>query len=120
MNILVRNLSRGVSEKELMQMFVAFGKIKSLNIVTDAATGKSKGFGFVEMAEDSAGAAAIKALDGRVVQGQKIRVKTTARPSIVQQDKPERPRPAPRREAGKQADKRQKAGTSGKRRDARR
>lgn len=75
MNILVRNLSRGVNEQELLQLFQPFGKIKALNIVLDASTGKSKGFGFVDMPENSEAVAAIKALDGKLVQDSRIRVK---------------------------------------------
>ena len=75
MNILVRNLSRGVNEEELFQLFQPFGRIKSLNIVMDASTGKSKGFGFVDMPEDFESAKAIKALDGKLVQGLRMRVK---------------------------------------------
>lgn len=53
----------------------------------DSVTGKSKGFGFVDMPEDSEAAAAIKALDGKLIHGEKIRVKKTVRPSEY---KPER------------------------------
>ncbi len=75
LNILVRNLSREVNEKELFQLFQSFGRIKSHNIVMDVSTGKSKGFGFVDMPEDVEAVAAIKALDGKLVQGLRIRVK---------------------------------------------
>ncbi|MFZ5995897.1 MAG: RNA recognition motif domain-containing protein [Nitrospirota bacterium] len=81
MNILVRNLSRAVTERELLQLFLPFGKVKSLNIVTDAETSKSKGFGFVDMPAETEAAAAIKALDGKLIHGEKIRVKKTARES---------------------------------------
>lgn len=77
MNILVRNLNREVTEKELMQLFLPFGKIKALNIVTDGETGRSKGFGFVDMPDASEASAAIKALNGRLIRGEKARVKTT-------------------------------------------
>ena len=76
MNILVRNLSRVVNENELLQMFLPFGSVRSLNIVTDKSTGKSKGFGFVDMPEESEAGAAIKALNGKIIRGEKIRVKT--------------------------------------------
>jgi RNA recognition motif-containing protein len=75
LNILVRNLSREVNEKELFQLFQSFGRIKSLNIVMDASTGKSKGFGFVDMPEDFEAVAAIKALDGKLVRDLRMRVK---------------------------------------------
>ncbi|HEX8949374.1 MAG TPA: RNA-binding protein [Dissulfurispiraceae bacterium] len=79
MNILVRNMSRGITEEELFHLFQPFGKVKSLNIVIDASTGNSKGFGFVEMPDDAEAAAAIKALNGKLIQGMQIRVKKTAR-----------------------------------------
>ena len=71
----MRNLSRGVNEKELFQLFQSSGRITSLNIVMDASTGKSKGFGFVDMPDDFEAAAAIKALDGKLFQGLRMRVK---------------------------------------------
>ncbi len=93
MNILVRNLSKGVTEKELMQLFMPFGRIKSLNVVIDQVTHKSKGFGFVDMPEESEGAAAIKALNGKLIHGQKVRVKTTNQSSSPVRNKPDRARP---------------------------
>jgi RNA recognition motif-containing protein len=93
MNILVRNLSKAVTEKELMQLFLRFGRIKSLNVVIDDVTGTSKGFGFVDMPKESEGAAAIKALDGKLVHGQKVRVKTTQQSSRPPENKLDRPRP---------------------------
>jgi RNA recognition motif-containing protein len=77
MNILVRNLSREITEKELHQMFLPFGRIKSVDIVFDKITGRSKGFGFVEMSEDSEARAAIAELNGKLIRGEKVRVKTT-------------------------------------------
>jgi RNA recognition motif-containing protein len=94
MNILVRNLSRLVTEKELMQLFRTFGRIRSLNIVNDKVTGKSKGFGFVDMPKDSEAAAAIQALDGKLVQGQKVKVKTADQNFSSVRDKPDRERAA--------------------------
>ncbi len=90
----MRNLPRGVDEKELFQLFQPFGRIKSLNIVMDAATGKSKGFGFVDMPEDFESVAAIKALDGKLVQGLRIRVKKAVKQNYSPpQDNPDRMRP---------------------------
>jgi len=66
LKILVRNLFRELTEKELLQLFLPFGKIKSLNIVMDKLTGKSKGFGFVDMPEALEAAAAIKLLTERL------------------------------------------------------
>ena len=77
MNILVRNLPKDVNEGELKALFIPFGKIQSLNLVMDSATGQSKGFGFVDMPNPNEGTAAIKALNSKVFRGQKIRVKTS-------------------------------------------
>lgn len=93
MNILIRNLTKAVTERELLLLFQPFGEIKSHNIVLDQATGHSKGFGFVEMPDKAEATAAIKALNGKLVRGQKIRVKTTSRESSPVQDSPERERP---------------------------
>jgi RNA recognition motif-containing protein len=93
MNILVRNLSKKVTEKELMQLFLRFGRIESLNVVIDQLTGMSKGFGFVDMPEESEGAAAIKALNGKLIHGQKVRVKTTHQSFRPTGNNPDRARP---------------------------
>ena len=77
MNILIRNLPRDYSEKSLLTMFEAFGEITSVNIVQDEKSGQSKGFGFVEIPHKEAGLKAIKGLNGKVIQGNKIRVKVT-------------------------------------------
>ncbi len=77
MNILVRNLPRNVTEEDLRRMFTPFGAISSLNIVMDAATGKSKGFGYVEMPDKKEAISAINALNGKKMGGEKIRVKST-------------------------------------------
>lgn len=75
MNILVRNMSRTVTEKVLEDNFKPFGAIQSILIVKDLTSGRSKGFGFVEMPDKKETAAAIKGLNGKVVHGEKIRVK---------------------------------------------
>lgn len=75
MNILVRNLSRNTTEKELVVLFKSFGEVERLNLVNDKETGKSKGFGFVEMPNEHEAMAAIEKLNGQLVGGNKIRVK---------------------------------------------
>ena len=87
MNILIRNLSRDVNEVELKKLFAPFGKIASLNIVVDEATGASKGFGFIDMPDKKSAVAAIKQLDGEILKGEKIRVKTTKRGNTATKDK---------------------------------
>lgn len=75
MNILIRNLERTVTEGELRDLFKPFGKVDSATVILDAATGKSKGFGFVEMPNGREGIKAIKALNTLKVKGMGIRVK---------------------------------------------
>lgn len=77
MNILVRNLPRTITENELRALFAPFGAIVSLNIVMDAATGKSKGFGYVEMPNLKEAKSAVAALNGKKLGAEKIRVKST-------------------------------------------
>jgi RNA recognition motif-containing protein len=75
MKLLVRNLARTTTEAELRSMFEVYGRVQACNLVLDAGTGVSKGFGFVEMSAPEAGEAAIQALNGQEVAGHKIRVK---------------------------------------------
>ena len=90
MNILVRNLPKAVTERDLAQMFLKFGNVNAFNIVTDQQTGASKGFGFVDMPEKSEAEAAIKALDGKLIRGQRIRVKNGTKSSqTLKESKPE-------------------------------
>lgn len=79
MNIYVGNLSYKLSEDELRNAFAAFGEVTSARIITDRATGESKGFGFVEMANRAQAEEAIRKLDGTQLQGRAIRV-NEARP----------------------------------------
>lgn len=75
MKVLIRNLSRKTTEAELKKMFNTHGALQSCTLVLDKETGKSKGFGFIEMSEDTDAKAAIQMLDGTIVAGNKIRVK---------------------------------------------
>lgn len=75
MKILVRNLSRETTEAELLALFRAYGEVQYCTVVMDKATGKSKGFGFVEMPRAGEARVAIKGLNARDVGGSKIRVK---------------------------------------------
>ena len=65
MNIYVGNLSYGVTEDELQQLFVEYGSVVSANLIMDRDTGNPKGFGFVEMENQADAEKAIKELDGR-------------------------------------------------------
>ena len=79
MNIYVGSLSYDISEEELKHAFEAFGQVESVNIIKDKFTGKSKGFGFVEMPTDSEAQAAIDGLNGKELKGRTLNV-NTARP----------------------------------------
>lgn len=79
MNIYVGNLSYGMSEDELREAFSAHGEVSSVKILMDRETGRSRGFGFVEMPNQSEGEAAISQLNGKEVGGRALRV-NEARP----------------------------------------
>ncbi|KPK56768.1 MAG: RNA-binding protein [Gammaproteobacteria bacterium] len=79
MNIYVGNLAYSVTEDELRTAFSQFGSVTSVNVITDKFSGQSKGFGFVEMADDSEADAAIKALNDTSLNGRNIKV-NQARP----------------------------------------
>ncbi|HUO14922.1 MAG TPA: RNA-binding protein [Verrucomicrobiae bacterium] len=78
-NIFVGNLSFNTSEDELRQAFEAFGQVDRVSIMTDRDTGRSRGFGFVEMASNEDGEKAITALNGTQIGGRTINV-NEARP----------------------------------------
>ncbi len=86
MNLYIGNIPYSISEAELTQLFANFGEVTSLNVVKDKVTNRSKGFGFVEMPDDSAATAAINELNGKEVNGRQIIV-NEARPKT---DKPPR------------------------------
>ncbi|MBE9538340.1 MAG: RNA-binding protein [Proteobacteria bacterium] len=75
MKIIVRNLSRETTEAELLALFKEYGDVQYCKLVMDKATGKSKGFGFVEMPLAGEARAAIKELNARDIGGNKVRVK---------------------------------------------
>jgi RNA recognition motif-containing protein len=79
MNIYVGNLAYGVTEDQLRSAFVKFGNVTRVNLIIDRETGRSKGFGFVEMPDDSAAEAAIKSLNGADLDGRSMKV-SEARP----------------------------------------
>jgi cold-inducible RNA-binding protein len=78
-NIFVGNLSFNTNEDELRQLFEAYGQVDRVSIMTDRDTGRSRGFGFVEMASNEDGEKAIAALNGSQVGGRTINV-NEARP----------------------------------------
>ena len=75
----VGNLAFSVTESDLREMFTAFGAVETASLVTDRDTGRSRGFGFVEMTNDSEAAAAIAALNGKDSGGRPLTV-NEARP----------------------------------------
>lgn len=75
MRILIRNMSRETTEKDVRDLFEPFGPVQSCVIVDDAETGRSKGFGFVEMPKAGDAKAAIQHLNGQVLAGATLRVK---------------------------------------------
>ena len=81
MNIYVGNLSYQTTEDELRASFENFGEVSSVRIIQDRNTGRSKGFGFVEMPVDESAETAIAALDGKDFSGRNIRV-NQAKPKI--------------------------------------
>lgn len=79
MNIYVSNLSFSVQDEDLQSYFAEYGEVSSAKIIMDKMTNRSRGFGFVEMPDNSAAEKAIKELDGAMVDGRSIKV-TEARP----------------------------------------
>ncbi len=74
MNIFVGNLAFAVTDTELRQAFEAHGQVASANVILDKFTGKSRGFGFVEMPNEAEAKAAIGALNNKDLKGRAIRV----------------------------------------------
>lgn len=72
MEMYVGNLSYDVGEKDLLSAFERFGKVTSARIITHKFSGKSKGFGFVEMFDRTDATAAIRSLNGKEVKGRRI------------------------------------------------
>lgn len=79
MNIYVGNLPWRSSEEDLRSAFEAYGEVSSAKIITDRETGRSRGFGFVEMPDDDAAKSAIDGLNDQDFQGRNLRV-NEARP----------------------------------------
>jgi RNA recognition motif-containing protein len=88
MNIYVGNLSYEVTEEDLQEAFEGFGQVQSVKVIKDNYSGKSRGFGFVEMADSAEADSAIDALDGKDLKGRPLKVNKA------------RPRPESRRQGG--------------------
>ncbi|HYO21295.1 MAG TPA: RNA-binding protein [Flavisolibacter sp.] len=74
MNIYVSNLSFDVQDEDLREFFTPYGEVTSAKIITDKFTGKSRGFGFVEMSDEEASKKAIQELNDASVDGRNIKV----------------------------------------------
>ena len=74
MNIYVGQLPYSVTEEELREMFLQYGEVASLNLIMDRYSGQSKGFGFVEMPNNSEADQAIKGLNKSMLKGREIKV----------------------------------------------
>jgi RNA recognition motif-containing protein len=88
MNIYVGNLPWAISDDELRNLFADFGEVASASVIMDKFSGRSKGFGFVEMPNNSEAEAAIKAMNEKEMKGRNLRV-NEAKP---REDRPQRSR----------------------------
>ena len=88
MNIYVGNLAYSITDDDLREAFAAFGEVERASVIMDRDTGRSKGFGFVEMPDNSQAEAAINELNEKDLSGRAIRV-NEAKP---REDRPRRPR----------------------------
>jgi RNA recognition motif-containing protein len=86
MNIYVSNLSFNVQDEDLREFFAPYGEVTSAKVVNDRETGRSRGFGFVEMSDETASKKAIAELNDTTVDGRTIKV-VEARPK---EDRPAR------------------------------
>jgi len=86
MNIYVSHLSWGTSSEGLGNLFMQFGEVASANVITDRETGRSRGFGFVEMPDETQGRSAIDALNETEFEGKVITV-NVARPKTERNDR---------------------------------
>ncbi len=77
MNIYVANLDFEINKDSLREIFLTYGDVSSAKIVVDQMTGKSRGIGFVNMPDPTAGRAAIQALDGKLIKGIRVTVNET-------------------------------------------
>ncbi|RYY38736.1 MAG: RNA-binding protein [Chitinophagaceae bacterium] len=74
MNIYVSNLSFNIQDADLRDFFTPYGEVTSAKIITDKETGRSRGFGFVEMSDDAASRTAIAELNEATIDGRTIKV----------------------------------------------
>jgi RNA recognition motif-containing protein len=82
MQILILNIDRSLNETDIADHFRKFGKVNSCSVVKDAATGKSKGFGFAEMPHLDEAIKAIAGLNGMKIGSSALRVKRAANSTV--------------------------------------
>ncbi len=100
MDIYVGNLSYKTTDDDLRTLFSQFGEVTSARVVTDRISGRSKGFGFVEIPDETAAQAAIDATNDKDFQGRPLRV-NKSQPKPPREDRPRREGGfRPRREGG--------------------
>jgi RNA recognition motif-containing protein len=85
MNIYVSNLGYNFRDEDLKKLFSGYGTVSSAKVITDKFTNQSKGFGFVEMSDNTAAEKAIKELNGTMADGRSIKV-SEARPKEERND----------------------------------
>ena len=88
MNIYVSNIAFNATTDDLRQLFESYGEVDKVSIITDRDTGQSRGFGFVEMSDNTAAKAAMQGLQGKELAGRTL---------TVNEAKPREPRGEPRR-----------------------
>ena len=86
MNIFVGNLAFSATDQDLRQLFEPYGVVDKISVITDRDTGRSKGFGFVEMSDSAAAKAAIQGLQGKELESRAL---------TVNEAKPREPRREP-------------------------
>lgn len=89
MNLYVGNLNWQTTEADLQTAFEAYGQVSAVTIIKDKYTGQSRGFGFVEMPDDTEGQAAIDGLNGKEIDGRTLRI-DLARPRDDSRDRGDR------------------------------
>jgi RNA recognition motif-containing protein len=90
MNIYVGNLHYDINEDILKSVFEEYGEVSSAKIIIDKYSGKSKGFGFIEMPNDSEGRNAVESLNGKEVKGRNLKVNEAREKSETNFKKPPR------------------------------
>lgn len=90
MNIFVSGLNYSLTSEELTDLFAQYGAVTSAKVISDKMTGRSRGFGFVEMAMDDEGRQAISALDQAEIKGRRINVKEAEERAPRSNDRPQR------------------------------